>query len=74
LAKRRVEQTGSDFGAPIFEHSKVIPVIDRTVAALAALLVKPNDNSSLAAEPSQSAPQLFLVMPRRIKHKPAGAK
>jgi hypothetical protein len=54
-----VEQTGSNFGAPIFEHSKSIAKIERTVTALAALLVKPDDNSSLAAEPSQSAQQLF---------------
>jgi hypothetical protein len=55
LAQHRVEQTALDFGAPVFEHGEAIAEIESTVAALAALLVKADNNPSLAAEPTQSA-------------------
>jgi len=58
LTQHRVEQTGSDFSASVFEHGKAIAKTERPVAALSALLVKADDHSSLAAEPSQSAQQL----------------
>jgi hypothetical protein len=53
-----MKQTGSDFSASIFEHGKALAEIERSVAALSALLVKANDHSSSAAEPSQSAQPL----------------
>jgi hypothetical protein len=58
LAQHRVQQTGSDLSASVFEHGKTIAEIERPVAALSALLVKADLRSSLAAEPSQSTQQL----------------
>ena len=54
-----MEQTRPDFGASVFEHGKPIAEIECAVAALAAFFFKADCNSSLAAEPSQSAQQLI---------------
>jgi hypothetical protein len=67
-----MEQTGSDFSASVFEHGKALAEIERSVAALSALLVKWDDHSSSATEPSQSAQQLVsghVEMNRTLGHR-----
>jgi hypothetical protein len=54
-----MEQAGPDFGASVFDHSKAVTEIERTVAALAALLLEPDGNTTPAAEPPQPAQQLI---------------
>jgi hypothetical protein len=58
-----VQQAGSNFGSAVFDYGKSVTEVKSAMAAFTALLLEPNDDTTLAAKPAQPTQQLILGHP-----------